>query len=588
MSSKTNSALDYGALQKKYAEERSKRMRSDGTEQWQEIAGKFAHFAKDPWSTPDPREAIEEDVYVLIIGAGFGGLQAAAQLRMHGVDDIRILDKSGNFGGTWYWNRYPGVACDIESYIYLPLLEETGYIPTEKYVKGAEIREHCHRIAKHFDLEKAALFNTQVQHLAWDEQSRRWQVTTDRGDKIAAQFVVSATGLFDKPKLPGIPGIEAFEGHTFHSARWDYDYTGGDSSGNMTALADKSVGIIGTGATGVQATVKLAASAGQLFVFQRTPTSIDVRDNRPTDPEWAQSLKPGWQRDRRLNFTKVCGGHPDEDLVNDRWSNIMRTVAPPANGIKFDPVDIQQAEMLAMESTRRRVDEIVHDSNTAEALKTYFHYFCKRPGFSDEYLQVFNQDNVVLVDTNGKGVERVTATGVVVNGEEFPVDCLIFATGYEFMPSYGKETGIQVIGRNGEVLDEQWKDGRRTLYGMHAHGFPNLLWMSYIQSGPDHNFTHALSTQAEQLAYIISECKKRGISAVEPSQEAVDAWVDEIKSGFPHSKAFAERCTPGYATAEGDSGQRLLNTTYPGGILKFIELLEKWRENGKLEGLLTE
>jgi cyclohexanone monooxygenase len=165
---------------------------------------------------------------------------------------VRIIEKGGNFGGTWYWNRYPGAACDIESYVYLPLLEETGFIPLEKYSKGQEILEYSKAIARHFALYRDALFQTEVTDLSWDDEAQRWIVSTERGDKIRARFVAMANGPLHRPKLPGISGIETFKGHSFHTSRWDYDYTGGDPSGGLTRLADKRVGLIGTGATAVQ------------------------------------------------------------------------------------------------------------------------------------------------------------------------------------------------------------------------------------------------------------------------------------------------------------------------------------------------
>ncbi|HET6963138.1 MAG TPA: NAD(P)/FAD-dependent oxidoreductase, partial [Acidimicrobiales bacterium] len=316
--------FDPDALRRRYQEERDKRLRPDGNAQYVEMAGRYAHFLDDPYAEPPQREPLRDEVSVVVIGGGFAGLIAGARLRQAGVDDIRIIEKGGGFGGTWYWNRYPGAQCDVESYVYLPLLEETGYVPTEKYAHAPEILDHCRRIASHFDLERRACFSTEVTDLRWEAESSRWVLRTNRGDEMRARYVVMGNGPLHRPKLPGIPGIESFEGHSFHTSRWDYAYTGGDSTGGLDRLSDKRVGIIGTGATAVQVVPHVAAAAAELYVFQRTPSSIDVRANRPTDPDWAATLEPGWQKKRVENFTLLTsGGWAPEDLVMDGWTDII-------------------------------------------------------------------------------------------------------------------------------------------------------------------------------------------------------------------------------------------------------------------------
>ena len=316
--------FDAEALRAKYREERDKRLRSEGNAQYVGVTGEFAHFLEDPYVSPVVREPRHDAVDVLVIGGGFAALLTGARLREAGFEDIRFVEKGGDFGGTWYWNRYPGAACDTEAYIYLPLLEETGYVPSEKYAKAPEILAHSRRIAEHYDLYRDALFQTQITELRWHEQDEHWIVSTDRGDRFSARFVCMANGPLNRPKLPGVPGIETFRGHRFHTSRWDYDYTGGNSYGNLHKLADKRVGIIGTGATAVQCVPHVGATAGHLYVFQRTPSSIDVRANRPTDPEWVSTLEPGWQRRRMENFSTLTGGgYAEEDLVMDGWTEII-------------------------------------------------------------------------------------------------------------------------------------------------------------------------------------------------------------------------------------------------------------------------
>lgn len=265
--------FDPNALREKYRAERDKRLRAEGNEQYVEIAGEFAHYLDDPYTERIERKPLTDNVEIAIIGGGFGGLLVGARLREAGFDDIRLIEKGGDVGGTWYWNRYPGAACDVESYVYLPLLEELGKIPSEKYAHAAEILQHSRDIATHYDLYRNACLQTEVTELRWDESDDRWVISTDRGDAMRARFVVLANGPLHRPKLPGIPGIEGYRGHSFHTSRWDYEYTGGDENGNLTGLADKRVGIIGTGATAVQCVPHLGAAAKELYVFQRTPSS---------------------------------------------------------------------------------------------------------------------------------------------------------------------------------------------------------------------------------------------------------------------------------------------------------------------------
>ncbi|CAN5870020.1 hypothetical protein BH11PSE1_BH11PSE1_29670 [soil metagenome] len=372
--------FDPVALSDKYRAERDKRLRGDANEQYVEIAGDYAHYLEDPYVAPGfTRAPLTDEVEVVVIGGGFGGLLAGARLREAGVQDIRVIEKGGDFGGTWYWNRYPGAACDIESYIYLPLLEEVGFMPREKYTRAPEILAHSRAIGEKFGLYDNACFQTEVTNMTWDEASARWIIETNRGDQMKARFVAMANGPLHRPKLPGIPGVDTFKGHTFHTSRWDYHYTGGDSFGGLTGLAGKRVGIIGTGATAVQCVPHLGEGAGELFVFQRTPSSIDVRNNTPTDTEWAASLEPGWQQRRMDNFNiLLSGGYQEEDLVNDGWTDIIRTLGlvarqrAEANAEVTNPAELMQlADFKKMEQIRARVDSVVGDRSTAEALKPY-------------------------------------------------------------------------------------------------------------------------------------------------------------------------------------------------------------------------
>ncbi|MGZ3402448.1 MAG: flavin-containing monooxygenase [Phenylobacterium sp.] len=587
--------FDPEALRAKYREERDKRLRADGNAQYREIAGEFAHFLEDPYVKPGfSRAPLSDEVEVVVVGGGFGGQLAAARLREAGIDDIRIIEKGGDFGGTWYWNRYPGAACDIESYIYLPLLEEIGYVPKEKYSRAPEILAHSRAIGEHFDLYRGALFQTEVTAMRWDDEAARWTVETNRGDALKARFVVMANGPLHRPKLPGIPGLESFKGHSFHTSRWDYEYTGGTSDGGLTGLAGKRVGVIGTGATAVQCVPHLAAGAGELFVFQRTPSSIDVRNNRPTDPEWAASLEAGWQQRRMDNFNiLLSGGFQPEDLVNDGWTDIIGNILliarrkMEAGETVDDPAALMQlADFKKMEQVRARVDQTVQDPATAEALKPYYNQFCKRPCFHDDYLAAFNRPNVHLIDTQGRGVERITEKGIVANGVEYELDCIVYATGFEVGTAFTQRSGYELHGRGGITLTEKWKDGVSTLHGLFSRGFPNCLIISNTQSGFTANFPHMINEQSKHIAYVLKHCADHQVRVAEPSQEAEDAWVQTIIDLSIMRQAFLEECTPGYYNNEGNvQAMSARNGSYGAGPVAFVKVLEDWRAEGSLRGL---
>lgn len=577
--------FDPNALRDKYTRERERRLRTDGLDQYVEVAGRFARFAQDPWADPGfTREPLTDEVDVAIVGAGFGGLLTGARLRELGVGSIRLIDKAADVGGTWYWNRYPGIACDVESYVYMPLLEELGYVPTEKYAKGPEIFAHCRRIAGHYDLYRDACLQTEVTEIRWDPAASRWVITTNRGDAIRARFVSMANGYLQKPKLPGISGIAEFSGRTFHTSRWDYGYTGTD----LAQLADKRVGIIGTGATAIQCVPRLAEAAGQLYVFQRTPSTVDVRGNRPTDLQWATALEPGWQQRRMENFQILtAGGQADEDLVDDAWTSLTKKLPiVSGDGAVDQSARAELADFAKMEEIRGRVDALVTDPATAEALKPWYGYFCKRPCFHDEYLQAFNRDSVTLVDTCGRGVERITSSGAVVGGVEYPLDCLVFATGFEVGTDYCRRTGFEIIGRDGVTLTATWADGVRTFHGLHTHGFPNCFIESIAQSGFTVNFPYLIDTQARHVAWVIARALQQGITALEATADAEQGWVDAVVQRSDVIAGRRETCTPGYYNREGQANARLRQDSFFfGSPTEYADILGSWRAGGTLGGL---
>ncbi|MEJ6704443.1 MAG: flavin-containing monooxygenase [Pseudomonadales bacterium] len=587
--------FDPVALREKYRLEREKRLREDGNEQYIEVKDDFSRYLDDPYVAPIKRDPVSDEVDVLVIGGGFGGLLAGARLKEAGIKDVRIVEKGGDFGGTWYWNRYPGAQCDIEAYVYLPLLEELNYVPKEKYSHAPEILAHSSAIGKHYDLYEKTLFQTQVTNMQWDEDTARWTVETNKGDKVRARFVAMANGPLDRPKLPGIPGIDTYNGHTFHTSRWDYDYTGGSPEGGLTKLKDKRVAIIGTGATSVQCVPHVGEMAKQLYVFQRTPSGVDVRGNSPTDEKWAASLKPGWQKERMENFNALVSGVPQaEDLVNDGWTDLIGKMlemfrkgeAGDGTGRSL-PEIVELANFEKMNEIRARAEELVNDPNTAEELKPYYAMFCKRPCFHDDYLPTFNRPSVELIDTNGQGVDRITEKGVVVDGKEYEVDCIIFGTGFEVGTDYTRRAGYDIVGKQGQKLSDKWQDGMKTFHGMQSNGFPNCFLMSAQQGGFSANYPHLLNEVAVHLAHIVSHMKANDLIKVEASESAEAAWVEGIISGEgPAMQIGGEGCTPGYYNNEGKPNPKLrYGAFYSGGSIAFWDLLEKWREAGDFDGL---
>ena len=586
-------------IRERYHRERDKRLRPDGNEQYLEPSGRFASLLDDPYVAVEPREALDQDVEVLVVGAGFAGLVTAARIKQAGITDVRLIDKAGDVGGVWYWNRYPGAMCDTAAMIYLPLLEETGTIPSAKYVPAPEIHAHAKRIATTFGLYDGALFSTGITSITWDASLSRYVVNTDRGDTLRVRHVAMGTGPLHRPKLPGIPGIHDFKGHAFHTSRWDYQYTGGDPTGTlMQNLRDKRVGIIGTGATAVQCIPHLSRAAGELFVFQRTPSAIDTRNNHPIDKEWFASLGPGWQDKWLMNFTILqTMGFADEDLVKDGWTDISlrirdRVIEMVKAGSEVGPETLlrayEESDDEKMSEIRARVDEIVKDPATAEALKPWYRQLCKRPCFHDEYLQSFNNPNTHLVDTDGKGVERIDETGVWVNGRHYELDCLVIASGFEVGTPYTRRSGYDVVGRGGVTLGGYWADGMRSLHGINVHNFPNLFVLGPAQGANlISNVPHNYVANSVVIASIIAHAQSTGSSEVEVTKDAEDNWIEYITGTQRGLRGNAD-CTPGYYNNEGrPMGRReqLNSSGHPGGPVAYFEYIDDWRRSGEFAGL---
>jgi cyclohexanone monooxygenase len=594
------SEIDVPAIVARYAHERERRLRSGGAKDYvAPKGGKLPDYAVDPQHDPVPREPVEREIDVVVLGAGFGGVLAAYHLTKQGVDQFVLLDTAGDFGGVWYWNRYPGIQCDNDSYCYLPLLEETGFVPSKKFADGWEIQGYIRQIAERFGFADKGLFHTQVTSLVWDDGQGRWQVRTNRGDRIAARFVIMANGVLNMPKLPALEGIEAFRGKLFHTARWDYDYTGG-GWGNpvLDRLHDKTVAIVGTGATAIQAVPVLADHAKKLYVIQRTPATVDARPNPETDLGWFRSLPPGWQAARKDNFHKgamEAYGPGDEDLVEDFWTEISRNMAAELAEqgwpeLSLEELMARRAEMdhRVMERMRRRVDALVKDGATAEALKPYYYFMCKRPLSSETFYPAFNRGNVELVDVSDtRGIQRLTETGFVANGREYPCDCVIFASGFEVTSDIDRRWGIERIeGQQGRSLYDFWRKGPLTLHGTMTHGFPGLFFIGYIQGGLNASVTEQFGRQGEHIAWIVGEAIRRGADRVEVTKEAMEAYVAHFEATTIDQSDFQNSCPPSYFNNDGatEHGWSLFRP-WGAGWHDFLRFLADWRAAGDMAGL---
>jgi cation diffusion facilitator CzcD-associated flavoprotein CzcO len=577
-------------IRNQYAQERARRIRADGTSQYVDDA------TGDQWAETAHREPLRDRVDVAIIGAGLSGLTCAVELRKAGLERIRLVDRAGDVGGTWYWNRYPAAQCDVESYIYLPYLEELGFMPSQKYVYQPEILKHLQSVASKYDLYKDSCFHTDVTEMTWNDADGLWTVHTDRGDAFEAQFLVTAGGFLQRPKRAGIPGLSEFQGKVFHSSRWDYGYTGGGpgrDGGGLPGLRDKRVGLIGTGASGLQILTPLAEAARQVYVFQRTPVVVLPRNNRPTDPDWAGSLEPGWHRQRMETFTRLGNGYlHEDDPIQDGWTQVVFKVMMAAGaGFFGGPQEREHGELVdleTMDSVRQRVADLVKDPETAASLMPYFRLMCKRPSFHDEYLQSYNRPNVTLVDTHGKGPEKFTETAAVVEGREYEIDCLILATGFDLLHGVLNQWRVDAVGRDGLRLSDYWQDGLRTFQGIFVHNFPNLFLHSTTQTAGPPNYTSSSIEISEQIAHAITQLRERGCRRIEATAEAEAEWVHRVRSIVPEAyRDYTRACTPGFYNNEGDvdSKSGVGRDNYMAGAVVYYDFLRSWRADAAMPGV---
>ncbi|KAF4851203.1 FAD-binding monooxygenase ausC [Colletotrichum siamense] len=592
---------------------------------------------QDPWAdydnlakqTPPLRDGSE--IRFLILGAGHNGILFACHLIAAGfkASEIVIVDGAGGFGGTWYWNRYPGLTCDVEGYCYLPLLEETGFVPKHRYSKGEEIRQNVEGIAEKFGIQ--GMFCTKAKSADWDETQKRWNVKLSRdlgpnhqdlsGDFVVrVQFLMPAGGLFYSPSAPDAPGLEGFmkNREIFHTARWNYAYTGGSQSKpDLVNLQDKRVGIIGTGATAVQAVPELAKWAKQLYVFQRTPSYCGPREQVETTSEsWAKIAgEPGWQSKRVRNLNKYLNDHPEavpeDDLLKDGWSRARQFSgligSPRAKDITPAKVPEHLKRMMELDAgiatdLRKHVDHEVDDPEVAEKLKAWYPGWCKRPTFHQDYLKSFNRPNVTLVDTDGQGISGYTDGGILVgkgeSAKEYEVDVLVLATGFATTTGVDGDPAqvldMFIRGRDGRSLTDKWKaDDFATFFGVATHDFPNLLFYTAKGATGSANTTYPLTIAAKTVAHIAKTAVEQATDAsrleVEVSKEAEQRYTESLKPYSPWYATVAS-CTPTYFTDYRDPTKTKNPENKKGptvgwslGTVAFEEAVDKWIDGG-LEG----
>jgi len=593
--------IDIPALKEKYKQERDKRIRKEAGGQYAAPEDNLVYDTRehDPFTPIVPRDGVDEEIDVAILGAGWTGILAGFHLTNAGVTNFRHIEHAGGFGGTWYWNRYPGIQCDNDAYCYLPLLEEMGTLPSKKFADGKEIYEYIQTIVDKFGFRDKALLHTEITALEWQEDIKRWLVSTNRGDTIRARHVIMCGGTLSTPKFPAVPGIHKFKGKMFHTSRWDYEYSGGSwENPVLDKLADKRVAILGTGATSIQAVPYLGKYAKQLYVIQRTPSSVDERPNPPTDPDWAASLKPGWQAERQANFLRAANEiipPGDPDLICDIWTEINRNLNAELEEAGWPQISMEEfmqrrevMDFRVMERLRKRVETIVKDPETAEALKPYYRFMCKRPLSNNDYYETFNKPNVKLIDVSKTaGLEAMSENGFIHEGQEYEIDCMIFASGFEVTSDLKRRWGIsKVEGREGVSIYDYWADGPLTMNGNMAHNFPNMFFTGYIQGGLNGNTTLQFGEQGRHAAWIIAESLKHGITAVEPTQEGQDQYLKEFRENEVDLSILLNECTPSYFTNEGEKEAKwFLFRGWGLGWDNWQAKMQAWRDAGDMPGM---
>lgn len=524
----------------------------------------------------------------VVIGAGFGGLHALYRLREMGLR-VRVIEAGGDVGGAWYWNRYPGARCDVESLVYCysfsPLLDEWRW--SERYAAQPEIQAYIRFASERLDLRRDILFNTRVTRAAYDERSNLWCFETDTGEHCEARYCIMATGPISAPIVPDIPGIGDFKGQTIHTAQWPQ---------TEPALAGKRIGVIGTGSSGTQLIPEVAEQAGRLFVFLRTPNYTLPAHNRPlTDEDQARwvavrtQVRQAMERGevggsgdvfmpedlRRSRFTPAAQLTPGQrrEILQRRWDNggaiLMQAFA--------DVMTDEAVNEEVCEFVRGKIRDVVKDPVKAEMLTPRGYALgTKRPCVDTKYFQTFNRDNVEIVDVKTHPIERVTARGIVTGGREIELDVLIFATGFDALT--GALTAIDLRGRNGVSINDAWRDGPHTYLGMTIQGFPNLLMIG--GPGSPSVLTNVVKTnefQVDLIADLIADMRSKELDCFEASAEGQEAWTREVNEVV--KKSVLSKANSWYVGANVPGKPRVI-LAYTGGIVAYRATCTAARDKG--------
>ena len=481
---------------------------------------------------PDGMPAQAPVLDAVIIGAGFSGLYQLHQLRDRLGLQVQVLEAAEDVGGTWYWNRYPGARCDSESYSYSysfdPALEQEWHW-SERYPGHAEIRRYLGHVADRFDLRRSIRLGVRVRSARFNEADNTWTIRTEAGDALTSRFLITAVGCLSSANLPGIPGLDSFGGQWFHTGRWPHE--GVDFSG-------KRVGLIGTGSTGIQAAPVIAETAAHLTVFQRTANYSVPARNAPFDPEHQARVKADYPA-LRAHMRSNINGHPyviDEApaLSVSPEERLRRYEAAwDAGGLSFravfaDLLKDKEANDTASAFIRAKIADIVKDPDTARKLTPTDHPFAsKRPPIDSGYFETFNRDNVSLVDVKAHPIEAITPTGIRTADGEHALDIIVFATGFDAMT--GPLLAIDIEGRDGHRLKEDWAAGPRTYLGLQVPFFPNL----FTVTGPGSpsvlaNMPVAIEQHTQWITECIRSLREKGLTRIEAEEDAAAEWVAHV------------------------------------------------------------